>query len=156
VQPLHFVTVPVAEVLGRGLRAHTTPPPVSVLIVDDEAAIAETLARVLQRAGYATTAAYCAESALEFAELVPPQVLITDFSMPGMNGLELAVRLSQSIPDCDIFLFSAAEPGEMVEHIARSGHAFRFLAKPLHPEDLLCELSRCRAKNKSNSWAEVR
>jgi CheY-like chemotaxis protein len=118
---------------------------VSVLIVDDEPPLADTLATILQMAGYAAVAVYSAAAAVEMAEVAPPDLLITDFSMPGMNGIELAVRLCASIPACEIFLISAADPAEVIEQIRLSGHAFRFISKPIHPGQLLSEVARCKA-----------
>ncbi len=71
--------------------------------LDDEYAIANNFALILRNVGYAVTIAYDAESAVQIAELAPPELLITDFGLPGMNGVELALRIQKFIPECKIF-----------------------------------------------------
>ena len=78
----------------------------SILVVDDESAIADTIAKILTLSGYAATAAYDGNSALEAALLSPPELLITDVVLPGMNGVELAITIKRVYPDCKILLFS--------------------------------------------------
>ena len=66
-----------------------------VLVVDDESVIADTLAEILSRNGYATMTAYDADEALETALTTPPEMLITDVILPGMNGIELAIEIQR-------------------------------------------------------------
>jgi CheY-like chemotaxis protein len=54
-----------------------------VLVADDERAIADTLAAILNRSGYETRAVYSGESAIEVASCFRPNMLITDVVMPG-------------------------------------------------------------------------
>ena len=91
----------------------------SVLIVDDESVIADTLTEILNRSGYAAIAAYDGESAMETALLKPPVMLITDVVLPGMNGIELAITIKRIFPDCKTLLFSgqastAASPASLL------------------------------------------
>jgi PAS domain S-box-containing protein len=64
-----------------------------VLVVDDNQDAAETLAVLLQIAGYATRVAHDGESALECAAAFQPGVVFLDLGMPGMSGLEVAARM---------------------------------------------------------------
>src|SRR5580698_10284646 len=77
-----------------------------VLVVDDESAIADTLAEILSRSGYAALTAYDGNEALESALMTPPEMLITDVVLPGMSGIELAIKMRRMFPDCKILLFS--------------------------------------------------
>ena len=82
----------------------TTPSrPMSVLIVDDEAALRDFVARTLREVGYATTLASDGPEAIEIAaKLDPLDILVTDLMMPQMTGDELARRLRQSRPELKV------------------------------------------------------
>jgi CheY-like chemotaxis protein len=129
--------VPAAVPLNRS-RQHR---PV-VLVVDDESAIADTLSQILKLSGYAATPAYDAEEALETALLTPPQLLITDVMLPGMSGVELAIRMRRIFPNCQVLLFSGqAATADLLISAKRAGHQFTLLSKPVYPTDLLRRVS---------------
>jgi CheY-like chemotaxis protein len=60
-----------------------------ILIVDDDARIRESLARVLGRGGVAVEVAESGEAALNAVERVRPDVVLSDIRMPGLSGLDL-------------------------------------------------------------------
>ena len=134
--------VPLEE--NPSLRSRTTSDTYrpSVMVVDDESSIADTLAEILSRSGYAAVAAYDGDSALETALLNPPEMLITDVVLPGMSGIELAITVRRIFPDCKIILFSGqASTADLLVAASREGHQFTLLSKPIHPADLLSRIS---------------
>jgi len=140
---IKFESVPVAELEAKQLRADSSPVRPVALVVDDQRLIADTLAVILNNAGYAATAAYDAESAMDMASIVPPELLITDVFMPGMDGIELAFAMKKVVPDCRILLFSGqAANANLLLTAHGGGHDFAVLAKPIHPHDLLAHVSR--------------
>jgi DNA-binding response OmpR family regulator len=113
-----------------------------VLVVDDESVIADTVAEILSRSGYAAMATYDANDALETALISPPEMLITDVILPGMNGVELALKIRRIFPDCKILLFSGqAISVDLLATAKSSGHNFNLLSKPVHPKELLARVS---------------
>ncbi len=109
-----------------------------VLVVDDESAIADTIAKILSLSGFPAVAAYDGNDALETALLRPPELLITDVALPGMNGIELAVTIKRIFPECKILLFSGqASTADLIAMAGRAGHHFTLLNKPVPPQDLL-------------------
>jgi CheY-like chemotaxis protein len=115
-----------------------------VLVVDDERVIADTLSTILSRNGFAPMAAYDAETALEIAAIIPPDLLLTDVAMPGMNGIDLAIAIADSIPDCKILLFSGqASTVDLLDRARHEGHHFNLLTKPVHPTDMLKRIREC-------------
>lgn len=109
-----------------------------VLVVDDESAIADTVAEILSRSGYAALTAYDADEALESALMTPPDMLITDVIMPGMSGVELGIKMRRMFPQCKILLFSGqAATVDLLATANGAGHHFNLLHKPIHPKDLL-------------------
>lgn len=115
-----------------------------VLVVDDESAIADTLAEILSRSGYASMAVYDGNSALETALVAPPEMLITDVILPGMSGIELAITMRRIYPDCNVVLFSGqASTADLLSTARHQGHHFTLLSKPVHPRDLLAHVAQC-------------
>ena len=109
-----------------------------VLVVDDESAIADTLAAILSHNGYAPLTAYDAEEALETALITPPEMLITDVILPGMSGIELAITVKKIFPDCKILLCSGqAAAVDLLDRSTSEGHRFTLLPKPVHPREIL-------------------
>lgn len=113
-----------------------------VFVVDDESMIADTLAEIFNRSGYEAVAFYCAEDALDMSLSSPPQVLISDVVLPGMNGIDLAIRMKRIFPDCKTLLFSGqAATSDLLTAANQNGYQFHFLLKPVHPNDLLARVS---------------
>jgi CheY-like chemotaxis protein len=121
----------------------TTPPaPKSkVLVADDEQVIANTLAIILNQAGFEAKAVYSGEKAIEALDSFEPDMLISDVIMTGMTGIEAAIQTRQKLPKCKILLFSGqAATADLLEKARSEGHEFEILAKPVHPTDLLAKL----------------
>jgi len=116
--------------------------PLRVLIVDDEAIIADSLVAIFSRAGYESRAAYSAEHAIALIELWPPHFAILDVFLPGMNGIDLAIRMKAELPSCRLILFSGqASTSDLLEQARQNGHALQVIPKPVHPDELLRLLS---------------
>jgi DNA-binding NtrC family response regulator len=108
------------------------------LVVDDEPIITETLAAILNSAGFAALTAFDGCSALDTALLIPPHVLVTDLAMPGLDGLDLAVRVTRAIPDCEVILFSGhASICDLAERMRSQDCDFATLIKPVHPAEMI-------------------
>lgn len=115
-----------------------------VLVVDDERVIADTLGAILSNSGFAPLVAYNGKSAMEIARVIPPEILISDVMMPGMTGIELAIELVRAVPDCKVLLFSGqASTVDLLADARAAGHNFTTLSKPIHPTELLANISRC-------------
>jgi CheY-like chemotaxis protein len=113
-----------------------------VLIADDEQVIADSLAEILARYGYPTTAAYSGAMAVEVAGSFRPDVIISDVVMPGMNGFEAGRLIREMIPSCRIILFSGqALVPELLDTFKSEGPGFEILSKPVEPKVLLAYLS---------------
>lgn len=113
-----------------------------VLVVDDDEAIAESLAVILNANGYHAKPAYSAEEALEESVLLAPDVLISDVIMDGMSGIDLAIHISNTVPTCKIILFSGqVQTANLLEQAETRGYRFELVQKPIHPQVLLQRLS---------------
>src|SRR5271170_2367929 len=141
---LHFQTIQLAELALRGLTIQAYPHQPVVLVVDDEHVIADTLTAILSRSGFTVMPAYDGASALQIALAITPDLLITDVFMPGMTGIELAIAMRKTIPDCKVLLFSGqASTLDLLAKARNDGHDFALLLKPVHPTELLARISEC-------------
>lgn len=132
----HFPMVPV-EMAPRETDHSAQFRPLA-LIVDDEPIITETLTAILNRNGLAALPAANGREALELALLVPPEILISDISMPGMSGWELASEVTRHHPDCEVILFSGhAAATDKALNMRNGNFDFIALVKPVHPADLI-------------------
>ncbi len=133
---MNFQTIPLSQVPAD--RNSMEPERRVILVVDDERMIADTLTMILNMNGFATLTAYDGMEALELAQIVPPDLLISDVVMPGMTGVELAIALAESAPACRILLFSGqAATVDLLAEARAEGKMFTTLTKPVHPTDLL-------------------
>jgi|SRR5581483_1724610 len=109
-----------------------------VLVIDDEKYVADTLVMILRQTGYEAEAAYDGESALQRIELFPPDCVISDVIMTGMNGPDVCALIQSKHPNCHILLFSGqAASSEIVNEARAKGHTWELLAKPIDPDELL-------------------
>lgn len=114
-----------------------------VLVVDDERLIANTLTQILNQSGYSATAAYSGESAVAVASELQPDILISDVIMFGMTGIDVAMAISRSVPECRVVLLSGqAATADLLHRASEQGCQFEILAKPVHPRVLLGLLQR--------------
>jgi len=146
---IKFETIPVAELEKRRLQPDQSPTAPVVLVVDHERPVADSLVMMLKQQGYAAEAAYDTETALEMAQLVPPELLLTDVALPGMGGIELGIAVQKAAPDCRVLLLSphAASHHPSTDPRQAENKGFGVLGKPVHPDTLLAETSRLFGKS---------
>jgi CheY-like chemotaxis protein len=114
-----------------------------VLVVDDEQLIAESLRDILTRAGFDTVFALSGTEAIELAEQLCPDIVISDVIMPEFDGVQTAIEIRRSCPDARILLFSGqAATSDILERARAEGHNFELLPKPIHPARLLAAIRK--------------
>ena len=111
----------------------------SILIVDDDSAVAETFSRMLRLEGYEVATALDPEKGLELAGSLHPNAIILDMRMPIINGLQFLrkVRATPSLAEVPVAIVTGdyfmGEP--VINELRALGAAVRF--KPLWLEDLV-------------------
>jgi two-component system, cell cycle sensor histidine kinase and response regulator CckA len=107
----------------------------TVLLVDDDQRVRETVRMMLERAGHRVVEAESAEDAIDqFSTMESVDLLVSDLQMPGLSGIELFDRLVERLPSLRVlFISGAASPADL-RTIARKGAAL--LEKPFSAETL--------------------
>jgi DNA-binding response OmpR family regulator len=109
-----------------------------ILVVDEEAVMADSLAEILNRSGYTAVVAYDGVGALETALLMPPELAILVVGLPGESGIELAIALKSKLADCKILLLAEqSAKSTMLASAKRAGHKFDLLDRTVGPDELL-------------------
>jgi FixJ family two-component response regulator len=117
------------------------PDKPTVHVVEDEPIIANTLAIILNAAGFEAMAFNSEEDCLGAAKSAPPPLLITDVAMPGIDGIQLAIQFKTLLPDCKILLLTGqASTEDLLVSANKRGHCFEIIAKPVHPKELLAKI----------------
>lgn len=126
-----------------------------ILAVDDDAVMRDILHDYLEQRGHEVTLAADGEEALSFFEATPFPVLISDWVMPGMDGLELTRRLRRMELNayCYIILLTGRE-GVGTKRRAMEAGVDAFLGKPLNFEEM--DLQLFTAKRILSYFAHIR
>jgi two-component system response regulator ResD len=123
------------------MTATAIPERASVLVVDDEPTIGEVVARYLERAGYRTRVATDGPQALALSAASPPDLVVLDVMLPGIDGLEVMRRLRE--PDgapapCVILLTARGREAERIVGLRRG--ADDYVVKPFSPGELVARV----------------
>jgi CheY-like chemotaxis protein len=109
-----------------------------ILIVDDETSITMTCSAILEGHGYRTAVANDGETALQMAHKIHPDLVFSDVVMPGLNGVSLAVALTEKLPGTRILLFSGnTATADILADARTKGYVFPILAKPVPIPEML-------------------
>ena len=111
-----------------------------VLVVDDDPTVAEVVTRYLERDGYAVETVADGLIAVERATADPPDLVVLDLMLPGIDGLEVCRRLRALAPVPVIMLTARGDETDRI--IGLDLGADDYLAKPFSPRELM---SRVRA-----------
>ena len=112
--------------------------PQKILVADDEAHILHVVTLKLKHAGYEIITAMDGEEALELALAEKPDMVITDFQMPYMTGLELCMRLRENEQTRDIpVLMLTARGFDIEEHEMAAAGIRDVISKPFSPREVL-------------------
>ena len=122
-----------ASVEDRG-----STPKVRILVADDEEVITTTLASILDLAGYDTCAVFEGPAATRLLEVLKPDLIVTDITLPCVRETRATLKASTRLPRCRIQLFTGHVN---LPDLLRSGLekelSFDVIARPIQPDDLL-------------------
>lgn len=122
--------------------------PGTVVVVEDDRAVNHAIEALLEAVGYRHRSYASAEAFLESEPPRPPCCLITDFRLPGMDGMELQSRLARRVTYMPVLLLSGDVSDRQIRQALRNG-AYTFMRKPFDPDDLLVRTDRALAVSES-------
>lgn len=111
-----------------------------ILIVEDEPVTREVLKRLLLAAGYQVTESADGAEAWQLLQSIRIPVVISDWEMPEMEGLDLCRKIRSRASEYTYFIMLTAKSGRAEYLEAMDGGVDDFLAKPLDAVDLQCRL----------------
>ncbi len=115
-------------------------------LVEDEEVLRRALARTLQHRGHAVEAAASAEEGFELVARAEPDLVITDFRLPGMSGHELLVQIKRTSPELPVIMITAHGTNDDAQAALEEGAA-GYLRKPIDLEALCGVINRCLESN---------
>jgi DNA-binding NtrC family response regulator len=119
-----------------------------ILIIDDEAAIRESLETLLLLEGYVVESAAEGQSGLRFIDTRTYDLVLLDLALPGQNGLEILARIRERQPHLPVIMITAyGTVGNVVD--AMNGGAQNFVQKPWDNEKLLADIRAAVARHRA-------
>ena len=126
---------------GNGQNAGKT-----ILVADDESHILHVVSLKLRNAGFRVVTARDGQEAFEMAQAEHPDLLITDYHMPQLSGLELCRKLKQDPATQNIPAIMLTARGYHLEpHDTEQSGILRMLSKPFSPRHLLATVNEVLA-----------
>jgi DNA-binding response OmpR family regulator len=110
-----------------------------VLIVDDDATVAETLCRIFQDNGFESSAAYSADEGLARARKIRPRLLLSDVAMPHKSGIELMVAIGEELPTCHMIMMTGQPDylAKVDQQAQKMRNGVWVVLKPFDPQELV-------------------
>jgi len=130
------------------MRMMFSPALANILVVDEERAFANSLVTTLQGAGYRAVAAFDGEGAAHTARHFKPHLLLSNVTVPGMNGLELAKTIREYQVECKILLYSSRPNPTLLNRIRHKGFGFQQMDRPIDPNELVHTISKLLPRDK--------
>jgi DNA-binding NtrC family response regulator len=119
----------------------------SVLIIDDEQEIRESLEQILRPEGYRVASATTGEEGLKKVEEGVFDLVLLDISLPDRNGLEVLKTLRHDAPDVGVIMITAYDSSQMAFQASKEG-AESYITKPWDNDKLLLEIRNALDKSR--------
>jgi len=124
-----------------------------ILIVDDEESMRFMLGEMLSRAGYEHTEAASGDAAVEAMEEDPADIVILDYRMPGMDGLETMQKIMTAWPATIVIMVTAHDSREIAVKAIKAG-AYDYFSKPFDLDELRIVIRRAMEKRRLRRQVE--
>jgi len=112
----------------------------TVLIVDDEVEILNLMETLLEMNGFEVVRAESGEEALEISKEISLAAVVSDYRMPGINGVELIFNLNKRHPNTPMIIATGFADVDIAIDAINKGGVYKLIKKPWDPFDLLQEV----------------
>jgi DNA-binding NtrC family response regulator len=119
--------------------------PIRIVIIDDEASQRKILQVCFEKRGYAVQTAASGEEGLQRCAAFHPHVVVSDYSLGGMTGLDVLDRIKRDAPGTEVVIITAFGEMDLVIKALRSGAA-DFILKPIALDNLLQAVQNAAAR----------
>lgn len=109
--------------------------PANILIIDDEAAIRDSMSQVLRKEGYRVREAVDGKEGLKIFNQESFHVVFLDLKLPGIKGMEVLTKIKETSPETPVIIVTGYASIESAVEAMKRG-AFDYMAKPFTPEEL--------------------
>ncbi len=130
------------------------PPTNCVWVIDDDRSIRWVLEKAFEKAGMVVKSFPSAAGVMEALGLEPPDVIVSDIRMPGMDGLSLLERITAAHPELPVIIMTAHSDLDSAV-AAFHGGAFEYLPKPFDVDEAVEQVSRACRKRRGSALAQV-
>ncbi len=113
----------------------------TILVVDDDESLRRITQLQLEEAGYDVLTAPNGEEALKLVESESPALVVTDWKMPGLSGLDLLKKVRQSSPQTTVLMITAFGTVQTAVEAMKAG-AYDYITKPIDYEELALVVNR--------------
>jgi len=107
-----------------------------ILLIDDDPVVRSLISNILRKKGYEVVLAKEGQEGLELARSETPDLVITDYQMPGISGIEVLSRMHEVDPQTPVIILTAYGDATLTIKSIQTG-AFDFIEKPINPRELL-------------------
>lgn len=121
-----------------------------ILVIDDEEVIRIVLTIHLGSAGYKVVCAETGSNGLKLALSDVFNLIITDFKLPDMNGLEIIKAIKAQKPDVPVMMMSGLIDDELIKEVKSHG-AIEYIKKPFLKETILTAIANILSKEKDTA-----
>lgn len=117
----------------------------TILIIDDDQDVRDTLAAIVESGGYSAVAVDSGLSGLDLLDQLHPDLILTDIIMPGIDGIEYILQIQAADPKVPIIAMSGESMlgNGFYLRLAKNLGAAAVLSKPFKPAELLETIDRC-------------
>jgi len=126
----------------------------SILLIEDEPTLARNICLYLEQEGFTVGTASSGEAGLEQLEQIAPHLVVLDYNLPGINGLQVLQEIMQRSSRTRVIMLTGAG-SEQIAVDALKGGASDYLRKPVELAALRLVIERVLSKRRFEDWPRV-